>query len=46
MDLTQKPNMTASPSLENSTRLWTLRAVNKWTVVSMKDDWKRIFAFQ
>ncbi|HEY6861808.1 MAG TPA: HAD family hydrolase [Pseudolabrys sp.] len=21
-------------------------AVNKWTVVSMKDDWKRIFAFQ
>jgi hypothetical protein len=21
-------------------------AVNKWTVVSMKDDWKRIFAFE
>jgi hypothetical protein len=21
-------------------------AVNKWTVVSIKDDWKRIFAFQ
>jgi hypothetical protein len=33
-------------SLGRLDKAWDAAAVNKWTVVSMKDDWKRIFAFQ
>jgi hypothetical protein len=37
---------TANPQLVASTKRLDEAAAKGWTVVSMKDDWKRIFAFE